>query len=82
MRRPCATVAARRVKVQFNSRAEQDWDCPLFSRFYSVVVLTQHLAVLRVGLAALVPGVDVIAFHLVQRELLLALDADSLPDIV
>jgi hypothetical protein len=36
------------------------------------------LAVRGVGFPALVPGLDVIAFHFIQLKLLLALDADSL----
>ena len=54
----------------------------LFPRFSSVVVFTQHLAVRRCGLPALVPRLDVIAFHLFKRKLLLAFHADSLLPLV
>jgi hypothetical protein len=34
-----------------------------FPSLFSIVVFTQHLAVGRVGFPALVPGLDVVAFH-------------------
>ena len=55
---------------------------PLLPRFPSIVVLAQHLAVGRVGFSPLVPGLDVIAFHFVQLEFLLALYADSLLPLI
>ena len=53
-----------------------------FSRFSSIVVFTQHLAVGRIGFPALVPRVNVISFHFVQLKLVIALDADSLLSLV
>src|ERR1700722_298803 len=52
------------------------------SRFSSIVVFAQHLAVRGYGLSALVPRLDVVAFHLIQLKLLLALHADSLLPLI
>jgi len=45
--------------------------CPafLFPGFPAIVVLAKHLTVGRAGLAPLVPGLDVIGFHLLNLEI-------------
>lgn len=82
----CAKRQRRTFRQRFGLTADSAANRPLqpgcktvsISRFSSIVVFTQHLAVCRRGLPALVPGLNVVAFHLIQLKLLLALHADSL----
>lgn len=52
------------------------------SRLPSVVIFAQHLAVRGVGLSALVPRFDMVAFHFVELEVLIALHANDVLPLV
>ena len=54
----------------------------LFPRLPTIIFLAQHLAIVGVSLSPFMPWCDVVAFHLLNLEVFLALDADTFLSLV